>query len=212
MDQRFHPNINDYELIYGALPDDRGELVLKLQENLKLDPEKVIEEENRINSIEWLEKDLIFYLVPKGTPRPRNDGTHFYVKHADEAHRLFKKYLSGEGIICTRVSYELEAFLPTPLTNMTKMEVLMAEKGLIRPLVTPDWDNLAKTYTDCLQNVLLLNDNVICDGKVSKYYSVKPRIRIILRWMREFDSRFNEKKTIVTVGYKKLVNGGTTIL
>ena len=212
MNSVFHPNIDEYEQIYGALPDERGELVLTLERDLKFDPVTLAEEEKRINSIEWIEKTFTFYLVPKGTPRPRKDSTHFYVKRADKIHRVFKKCIESEGLICTRVIYELETYQPTPITNMKNIEVILAEKGLIRPLSTPDWDNLAKTYTDCLQSVLLLNDNVICEGHVSKYFSVKPRIVIRLRWMKEFDSQFNEKKTMSMITYKKLIDEGGNML
>ena len=90
---------------------------------------------------------------------------------------------------------------------MTNQEVILAEKGLIRPLVTPDFDNLAKTYTDALQGVLLLNDNIITSGRVEKYFSIKPRINIKLRWQKEFDSKYNEKKTLNSIGYKKMILG-----
>lgn len=208
MNSEFHPNLDEYELIYGALPVNQGELILHLERTLELDPLEVAEAEQKINSIEWMEREFIFFIVPKGTPRPRTDGNHFYVKGASQLHRIFKKYLREEGIICTRVEYELKTYQPTPTKSMSKLEILLAEKGVIRPLVTPDWDNLAKTYTDCLQSVMLLNDNIINPGSVEKYYSIKPRIWIRMRWQKEFDSKYNEKKTHNSIGYKKLFGTG----
>lgn len=206
MNQSFHPNLDEYELIYGALPVDRGELISYLEAELHLDPAAVIEAENQIRSIVWLEKEFTFFIIPKGTPRPRTDGNHFYVRGASQLHRVFKKYLRDEKIICTRVDYSLKTYQPTPVKSMTKMEILLAEKGVIRPLVTPDWDNLAKTYTDCLQSTILLNDNIINPGTVEKYYSIKPRIEIKLRWQADFDCKFNERKTIHSIGYRKLMD------
>lgn len=208
MNNDFHPNIDEYELIYGALPVNQGELVSHLENLLKLDPLLVAEAEKKISEIEWLEKEFTFFIIPKGTPRPRTDGNHFYVKGASQLHRIFKKFLRDEGVICTRIEYNLKTYQPTPTKSMTKMEILLCEKGVIRPLVTPDWDNLAKTYTDCLQDVMLLNDNIINPGTVEKYYSIKPRITIHLRWQKEFDSKFNERKTINSIGYKKLFGSG----
>ena len=87
---------------------------------------------------------------------------------------------------------------------MTKKEIILAEKGLIRPISTPDFDNLAKTYTDALQGILLLNDNIINEGTVKKYFSIKPRIHIKLKWQNNFDSKYNERKTINSKGYRNL--------
>lgn len=205
MEYRFHPNLDEYELIYGALPVDQGELISYLEADLHLDPVAVLEAEKRIENIKWMEKEITFFIVPKGTPRPRTDGNHFYVRGAGQLHRVVKKYLRDEGIICTRVEYSLKTYQPTPVSSMSKMEILLAEKGVIRPLVTPDWDNLAKTYTDCLQSIMLLNDNIINPGTVEKYYSIKPRVEIKLRWQTEFDCKFNERKTVHSVGYRKLM-------
>jgi Holliday junction resolvase RusA-like endonuclease len=209
MNNEYHPNLDEYEITYGALPVDQGELISHLENLLKLDPIRVAEEEKRISEIKWIEKEFTFFIIPKGTPRPRTDGNHFYVKGASQLHRIFKKFLREEGVICTRIEYELRTYQPTPTKSMSKMEILLCEKGVIRPIATPDWDNLAKTYTDCLQDVMLLNDNIINPGKVEKFYSIKPRIVIRMRWQKEFDSRFNEKKTKNSTGYRKLFGTGS---
>ena len=203
----YHPNLDQYDLIYGALPDDQGELISYLEESLQLNRTKILEAEKTIQSIEWRDRDYTFYIVPKGTPRPRAGGRHFYVKGAAQLKRVFKQALQDDGIICTRCEYHLKAYLPTPISSMNRMEILMAEKGLIRPLVTPDWDNLAKTYTDCLQSVILLNDDLINPGSVEKFYSIKPRIEIHLRYQTQFDSKYNEKKTLNSKVYKELTKG-----
>ena len=210
MIEEYHPNIDEYELIYGQLPNDSKQLSKYIQKMYKLDQASIKEAEEKIKSIQWNEQEMIFYIIPKGTPRPRSNGNHFYVKGASQLHRIFKKYLRSHGVICTRVEYELVCYLPTPLTSMTHMEVYLAEKGLIRPMITPDWDNLAKTYTDCLQETLLLNDNIINPGRVEKYFSIKPRINIKIRWQSTFDSNYNEKKVKSSRSFKKLFGGDDT--
>ena len=203
----YNPNIDQYEMIYGALPGSQEELISYLMESLQLNPAKVRETEHDLQSIQWEELDYTFYIVPKGTPRPRTGGRHFYVKGAAQLKRIFREALQHDGLICTRCEYHLKAYLPTPISSMNRMEILMAEKGLIRPLITPDWDNLAKTYTDCLQSVILLNDDLINPGSVEKFYSIKPRIEIHLRYQTRFDSRYNEKKTLESKTYKDLMKG-----
>lgn len=204
----YHPNLDGYELIYGALPNTREELLSFLEKELNIDHEALQKREEEINSIGWMEENLTFYVTPKSTPRPRNDGTHFYVKGAADLHRVFKKYLRDRDIICTRVEYYLTVYLPIPMKSMSKEEIYLAEKGVIRPIVLPDWDNVAKTYTDCLQSIILLNDNIINPGYVEKFYSIKPRVEIKLRWMKDFDCEFNKKKTLSSIAYKKLFGKG----
>ena len=200
----YKPENYEYRTLYSALPDTQEELISYLESILKIDQSKILAEEERISNIKWLEKECVFHIIPKGTPRPRSCGTHFYVKGAKQMKKTFQKFLSDEGIICTRCEFELTTYQPTPVNSMTNTEILLAEKGLIRPIATPDFDNLAKTYTDALQGVILLNDNIINPGRVEKYYSIKPRIKIRLRYQETFDCKFNERKTLQSVGYKKL--------
>ena len=202
-----HPNLENYELLYGALPDTQEELEARIMKDYNIDPEDAKHEELRLCGITWNLMDFTVFIVPAGTPRPRMDGTHFYVSGAKSLHRVFSKYFRDHGIICTRVEYDLECYLPTPTNRMTPMEIYMCERGLIKPIVTPDWDNLAKTYTDCLQSVLIINDNIITDGRVKKYYSIKPRIKILIRWQADFDCDYNRKKTLTSVTYRKLIGG-----
>lgn len=205
--EEYHPNLQGYESMYGVLPDTQEELIDLIKSKYNLDPKLIEEAETKIANIPWEERDCVFYLVPHGSPRPRAGMNHFYVRGASDMKRVFKKYLDSLGLICTRCEYELTVWLPTPITQMTKLEVYLAEKGLIRPLIIPDWDNLAKTYTDPLQSVLLLNDNLINPGRVEKFYSIKPRIKIHLRWMGGFDSKYNETKTLSSVSYRKFMEG-----
>ena len=200
----YKPETSDYRELYSFFPDTQEELVQYLESTLRLDKHTIAKEEERIRNIKWVEKELVFHIIPKGTPRPRSCGTHFYVKGAKQMKKIFQKFLSNEGIICTRCEFELTTYQPTPINSMTNTEIILAEKGVIRPIATPDFDNLAKTYTDALQGVILLNDNIINPGRVEKYYSIKPRIKITLRYQETFDCKYNERKTLQSVGYKKL--------
>ena len=205
IDREYHPNIEGYESVYGLLPTNSKELAEYLKQRYGIDDQSLQREIDRINDIRWIEKDFTFFLVPKGTPRPRTGGGHFYVKGARQMQKIVQREIADGGVICTRIEYELEAFLPTPINTMTKQEVVLAELGHIRPLVTPDWDNIGKTYTDCLQGFIMLNDNLINPGCVKKYYSIKPRINIHLRYQADFDSNYNRRKILGTTSYKNLM-------
>lgn len=200
----FKPNLDEYNSLYDAYPDTQEELVEYLLNTYKVNQSKLDAEIERINSIKWKEADIVFYIVPKGTPRPRNGGGHFYVRNARQMKKIFKQCLDRMGIICTRCEFNLYTYHPTPICSMTKTEIILAEMGLIRPTSAPDWDNIAKTYPDALQGTLLLNDNIINPGKVEKYWSIKPRVRIHIRWQTDFDSNYNRNRTIKSKAYKTI--------
>ena len=44
-----------------------------------------------------------------------------------------------------------------------------------------------------------------------KYYSIKPRIEIEIRYQTSFDSKFNQRKTENTKKYKDLIDDGYEI-
>ena len=200
----------EYREKYAYLPSTQSELIEYLEKNLKLDKNKIEAEEEKIKSIQWERVFIEANLVPHGSPRPRYSsvtGT-FYVKGTKKMKRFFEKIIQEHMIICTRVEYTLRAYMPTPTSTMNNTEIYLAEKGLILPISTSDWDNLAKTYTDCLQDILLLNDNIINPGHVYKYYSIKPRIEIEIRYQVSHDSKYNKRKTESTVAYKKMIESG----
>lgn len=57
-----------------------------------------------------------------------------------------------------------------------------AREGSIRPLVKPDTDNFWKSAADALNGVVLRDDSLIVDAHVSKWYSDRPRLEIVLAW------------------------------
>ena len=81
---------------------------------------------------------------------------------------------------------------------MSLVNQVLAELGLIRPVKKPDFDNLAKTYSDMTQGVLLFDDALIIEGISRKWYSCKPRIEITFKYMEDFDSDYNKKKILKT--------------
>lgn len=193
----------EYDKKYGNLPSDHDEIISFLKSNMRdKDLEDVQKHIKYIDSIPWNEMRFIFYMIPKSTPRPRyssKTGT-FYVKNAAHNKKMMERHTTTDKIIFTRTEFTVLAYLPTP--KCSKRDCLLAELGYIRPLTDPDWDNIGKTYSDMIQGILITNDNIICDGSTKKFYSIKPRVEIIIRWQDRFDSRFNEKRVTSTKTYK----------
>ena len=79
-------------------------------------------------------------------------------------------------------------------SNLPKVDKLLGELGYIQNISMPDFDNLAKTYTDMIKGLLMYDDRLIIDGRVRKYYSLKPRVEVNIKYMKSFDCNYNLKK------------------
>lgn len=154
--------------------------------------------ESNLNTV-WNYISFIFFFVPKATPRARSAGfgKHFYVSDAMNNSRLMEEFVSHHladfPLITTACRFHCDTYFPTP-DSMTKEERLRAELKHIRHMSKPDWDNLGKTYSDMIQNTIIMDDSMIVDASVSKYYSTKPRIEITIEYADRYDSNYNMKR------------------
>lgn len=194
--------ITEYENKYGSIPKSFNERFLYLIQSLKLkdnDVSKLKKSIKRILSIKKKEITFIFYFTPQATPRPRYSrfSKVFYVKNALNYNDIFGQFIDScsdiNFKIITPCEFECKTFAPIP-DQMSKNDKLLAELSLITNISKPDWDNLGKTYSDMVQKHLILDDSLIYKGIVEKHYSVKPRIEIRIKYLNEFDSKYNERK------------------
>lgn len=198
----------EYNDLYGNLPASSEEMITYLQEKYPVKPDKLIECANAINNMKWKKITLCLPIIPHPSPRPRSSNGHFYVKGAKEHRKAIRNLVAAENIICTAVKIKIDIYQPIPLNSMTNMEIHLANMGLLRPMSGGDWDNFAKTYCDAIQGYFILNDNIIIEGSCNKYYAMKPMIIITLEYAENFDSKFNRRKVINSVGYKRLSDYG----
>lgn len=153
--------------------------------------------ENNLNT-KWKTISFIFYFIPKATPRARLSGfgKHFYVADAMNNRKLMEKFVKQElsefKVITTACKFYCDCYFPIPKT-MNKSEKLRAELKLVNNLTKPDWDNLGKTYSDMIQNTIIMDDSLIIEGRVRKFYSSKPRIEITIEYADRYDSKYNMK-------------------
>lgn len=184
---------------FGDIPNTRLErfihLIKKL--NVKRGLENIFDEMHRINNIKWRRLDIIISLEPKATPRARANRQKniFYVKGASNNRKRFRKFMDKIGcdMIITPIKFKCDIYVNIS-SGMSKIEKLLAELGFIRPVNRPDWDNFGKTYSDMVQEQLVLDDSLIVEGLVRKFYSCKPRVEITLEYMDDFDSKFNKDR------------------
>ena len=72
---------------------------------------------------------------------------------------------------------------------MSRARLALAEAGHIRPEKKPDWDNFAKAVTDALKGVVWTDDSRIVSGRTEKYYSLKPRVEVFIRFRRRREDK-----------------------
>lgn len=202
--------ILEYEEKYGSIPNDRDERLQFIMSKAK-DQDRtfssVPKEVERIRKIKWKTIKYVIYLIPKASPRPRKSmNGHFYVNGAADNKRFFKNFYKetlDTPIIDTPCKFYCDSYLPIP-NDMSLVNQFLAELGLIRPLKKPDFDNLAKTYSDMTQGILLFDDALIIEGISRKWYSCKPRIEITFKYMEEYDSEYNRKRIFKAERHKTL--------
>lgn len=190
----------EYQEKFGHIPADtrgRMEYLLSTIKTNRALKGKLFKRLNDCFNREWDEISYTIYLLPKATPRPRSTlNGFFYVKGASDNKKLFAREMVNfnHDMIYTPCEFYCTSYLPIP-NSMNNLEKILAELGFIYPLL-PDFDNLVKTYTDMLKGTLLYDDSIIQKGVSKKFYSVKPRIEIKIRYMKDFDSYFNKKKIL----------------
>ena len=188
-----------YQEEYGNVSKDHLDRIYEFLDGVK---DKQLESirsdiENNLNT-QWKTISFIFYFIPKATPRARLSGfgKHFYVADAMNNRKLMEKFVKEElsdfNVITTACKFYCDCYFPIPKT-MNKSEKLRAELKLVNNLTKPDWDNLGKTYSDMIQNTIIMDDSLIIEGRVRKYYSSKPRIELTIEFADRYDSKYNMK-------------------
>ena len=199
--------VEEYDRLYAHLPNTDKQLEDYIREKYRVNQDKVDKMKDDIIGLEWKQIHLILPIIPKPTPRPRYTSKgHVYVKGAAEHKQFFQAILDEHDIIFTTTKIDIDVYLPIPTSSMNSSEILLAQQGFIRPIGGGDWDNIAKTYCDMMQGVLISNDNIIIEGSLRKWYSIKPKVKISLMYQENFDSKYNERKVTSSKTYRSLID------
>ena len=125
---------------------------------------------------------------PVAQGRPRATTINGQVRMYDpKKSRDFKRYVSAvaakfapASLLEGPLQLEVKVYKPS-LKSFSKKKALAAEKGLLRPTTKPDVDNYVKGVKDALNKVIWNDDSQVVDLKVSKWYSEKPRVEVIIK-------------------------------
>lgn len=213
---------NEYTEKFGHIPVDYKERLEWLYDELKITDKEAYDilDTHRlmISSLEYQAINIVLFEIPEGSPRPRfrivnranlsnmamanPNFIHVYSLTGHEDNIFMKRLVTEqefEGlnhILYTPCIVDMNAYLKTP-SSFNRKETILSEVGLIRPITKPDWDNIEKKYSDMLNKNVWLDDTLVVDGSIHRYYSVLPRVEIRIKFLnqlynkRQYDSMIN---------------------
>ena len=197
-----------YDLEYMDVPRDFQERLNWLCDKLNITKDnqydKILKKRQRmLSSLYYSTYVVILYEDPEGAPRPRarlinrqnlintamSNGNfiHIYSITGQSDRKFMKKLMQEDmyslsNIIYTPCDVEYRTYFKTP-SSFSSQDQILAEIGLIRPIVKPDWDNIGKKYSDMYNGNVWVDDANVIRGTVDKYYSALPRVEIILNFL-----------------------------
>lgn len=221
----------DYVSKYGDIPIDYKERLSWLYDKLHITDVQAFQILNKrdmmLESLLFYDTQIVLFEVPEGSPRPRfriinrtnisnmalsnPEFVHVYSLTGKEDNVFMKRLMSQEDftaldkMICTPCIVDIYAFFKTP-SYYNKEDTILAEIGLHRPIYKPDWDNLGKKYSDMFNANVWLDDTLVVDGAIHKYYSVLPRIEIRLRYLNMVYNKYQYNSIINRTDYDESYN------
>ena len=198
----------EYEKKYSHIPIDYKERLSWLYDTLKITDQQAYEIMNQMDlmiaKLQYIDTMIILFEVPEGSPRPRfrivnrknlanmamanSEFIHVYSLTGREDNLFMKRLMEKEefdaldSMICTPCTIDICTYHRTP-SYFNKTQTILAEIGLERPIYKPDWDNICKKYSDMFNENVWLDDTLVIDGSIHRYYSILPRVEIRIRYL-----------------------------
>lgn len=129
--------------------------------------------------------EIVLLGAPRGKERPRlTRAGHVYTPEKTRNYEAALKY-AAQQVMGERPPLEgpleVDIHVAVPISpSWPKKRQEAARSGRERPVKKPDWDNFGKVI-DALNLVVWIDDSQIVDGRVRKFYSEKPGMRIAVR-------------------------------
>ena len=224
--------LEEYDKKYSHIPKDNDYRLSWLIDQFKLSSNKMQEiidkKRNMETSLQYYDFKIVLYEDPEGAKRPRfrlvnrknfaniamsaSNFVHVYSPNAADDHKYMRRLLGEEliplnGLISTPAQVCLNVFFKTP-SYFNQTDTILAEIGLHRHIQKPDWDNIGKKYTDMFNENIWLDDNLVIDGEVHKYYSILPRVEIYIRYLNYLSSVYQYNQIVNRKGYDESFNIG----
>ena len=205
----------EYEQKYYQIPRNYTERLAWMCEQYHISEDNMIDiintKNNMMQSIYYKSLKIVLYEEPEGSPRPRarlvnrynvldesksnSNFIQIYSITGKEDNSYMRRlvsendYLEANQLIYTPCDVVFNAFIKTPDSTSKKFKVL-AEIGLIRPIGKPDFDNIGKKYSDMYNGNIWIDDTLVIDGSIRKWYSILPRVEIDLYYADRLYSKY----------------------
>lgn len=207
---------------YHDIPIDYNDRLNWMIDNYNLSSMKmnmiINKKRNMENSLFYTRLKIVLLEDPEGAKRPRfrfitksnfnrvameSPGfVHVYSPNAAEdnnyMHRLIdQELIQLDSLIYTQCNITINAYIKTP-SYFNTVDTFLAEIGYHRNISKPDWDNIGKKYSDMFNKNIWLDDSLVVDGRISKFYSILPRLEIYIDYLNcfthkhQFDSVSNK--------------------
>lgn len=199
--------LNEYDEKYNHIPRDFKERLDWMVDRYNITPNKMDEIINKKRNMEYYLQytrlKVVLYEDPEGAKRPRFRiiGKNNYMNAAMESpqfvhvyspnaaddnkymHQLVNEELEGlQWFVQTPCMVNINAYVKTP-SSFNSVDTFLAEIGLHRKIIKPDWDNIGKKYSDMFNMNVWLDDDLVISGTANKYYSILPRIEIYIDYL-----------------------------
>ena len=222
---------DEYEEKYENIPKNYYERLSWLIDNLNIDPNKQDEifkkRDAMMNTLAYSDFDIILYEEPEGAKRPRfrlvnrknlsniamlnPDFIHVYSPNAHSDNVFMKRLITEDDFlpynyaINTPCILNISTYQRIP-SGMSKVDIILSEIGIIRPPFYPDWDNIGKKYSDMFNTNIWLDDDLVVDGSVHKFYSVLPRVEIQVKYLNMVYTKKMHDTMVSRVNYDQSMN------
>jgi Holliday junction resolvase RusA-like endonuclease len=220
----------EYESKYYDIPRDLEGRINYLYDKLNIDDTKSEEilayRDAYIQSTYYKTINITMYEIPEHTPRPRAriiskkgiinaaTGNNSFIQVYSLTGRDNKQYMERftkdnlqelEYLLCVPCNLELRTYFPTP-KYYNKTQMFMAEIGLDRPINKPDFDNIEKSYGDMFTDNIWVDDIVVVDATIRKFYSILPRVEIILQYQNHLYNKHQHDAMLKRKNYTEGMN------
>ena len=98
----------------------------------------------------------------------------------DQARYAASQVMGGRPPLSCAVEFTLKVYFQIP-ESWSGRKKQQCRSGLVRPVVTPDVDNLCKASADSLIGIVVRDDKFIVTARIEKWYSDRPRVEMEIR-------------------------------
>lgn len=221
-----------YESKYSEIPRDYMERLSWMYDKYHITQAKADQiiraKYNMLSSLYYSDDILVvLYEEPEGSPRPRaryvnkknltsyarSDPGYIQVYSITGAsdRKFMKRLINDEDLmkldhlICTPCDVEYTTFSKTPSSYNT-ITTFLAEIGIVRPVSKPDFDNMEKKYSDMYNGNVWIDDALVQDSALHKYYSILPRVEIRLKFLNLLYTKYQYEQIVKRVEDPNIVN------